>query len=140
MPMTEIYLMFDGTCEQAMQFYEKVLDGKLEVLMRHGDSPMAMDERCTPADRNRILHSRLLFQGGSLMATDGMPGEGGRMKGFSIALSYPTAADATRVFNALAEGGEVRIPLNKTFWAEAFGAVVDRYGTPWMINGALANM
>jgi len=139
MPMTEIYLMFDGTCEAAMRFYEKTLDGKLEILLRHGDSPMA--EQCAPADKDRIMHSRLLFDGGSLMATDGRPGgEGGAMKGFSIALSYDTVADATRVFNALAEGGEVRMPLQKTFWAEAFGALVDRYGTPWMINGALAKM
>jgi PhnB protein len=62
------------------------------------------------------------------------------MKGFSVSLTYPTVAEAKRVFDALAEGGKVTMPLEKTFWAEAFGMLVDRFGTPWMVNGNLAPM
>ena len=74
------------------------------------------------------------------MASDsmvGQPYEG--MKGFSLSLIYPTVADAQRVFDALAKGGQVHMPLQKMFWAEAFGMLVDRFGTPWMINGGMAS-
>jgi len=75
------------------------------------------------------------------MASDSMVGhpyEG--MKGFSLSLVYPTTADAQRVFDALAQGGRVTMPLQKTFWAKAFGMLVDRFGTPWMINAEMANL
>ena len=92
-----------------------------------------MAAQATPANANRIMHARLAFEGGVLMASDSMadhPYEG--MHGFSMTLTHSTAADAKRVFEALAEGGKVTMPLQKTFWSEAFGMLVDRFGAPWM--------
>jgi PhnB protein len=131
------YLVFDGDCADAMRFYERTLGGKLDM-MTHADSPIAA--QTPPGSANRIMHARLSFDDATLMASDSMPGDpGGGKKGFSLALVYPTPAEAKRVFDALAQDGQVTMPLQKTFWAEAFGMLVDRFGTPWMINGALAN-
>jgi PhnB protein len=131
------YLFFDGNCADAMRFYERTLGGKLEM-MTHADSPMAA--QTPPGSADRIMHARLGLDGGVLMASDSMVGQPyGGMKGFSLALEYPTVADARRVFDALAEGGQVTMPMQKTFWAEAFGMLVDRFGTPWMVNGPMAS-
>jgi PhnB protein len=131
--MLNPYLFFDGTCADAMRFYEKVLGGKLD-LMTHASSPVA--DQTSPEMADRIMHARLVFDGGMLMASDWMAGQPyDGMKGFSLALAYPTVAEAKKVFDALAEGGKVTMPLDKTFWAEAFGMLVDRFGTPWMVNG-----
>ena len=131
------YLFFDGTCADAMRFYERTLGGKLEM-MTHADSPMA--GQTPPGSADRILHARLTIDGGTLMASDSMVGQPyGGMKGFSLSLVYPSVADAKRVFDALADGGRVSMPLQKTFWAEAFGMLVDRFGAPWMVNGGMAS-
>ena len=136
MPQLDAYLFFDGTCADAMRFYERTLGGKLD-LMTHGDSPMAAQMPPGSANRNRILHARLELDGGRiLMASDSMAGqpyEG--MKGFSLS----TVAEANRMFAALAEGGQTTMPIAKTFFAEAFGMLVDRFGTPWMVLGGMAS-
>jgi PhnB protein len=133
----DAYLTFNGNCADAMRFYQRTLGGKLD-LMTHAESPIA--GQTPPGSENRIMHARLAIDGRLLMASDSMvghPNEG--IKGFSLSLIYPTVAEATRVFNALADGGKVIMPLDKTFWAKAFGMLVDRFGTPWMVNGELAN-
>ena len=133
----DTYLTFNGNCADAMRFYQRTLGGKLD-LMTHAQSPIA--GQTPPGSENRIMHARLAIDGRLLMASDSMvdhPYEG--MKGFSLSLIYPTVVEATRVFNALADGGKVIMPLDKTFWAKAFGMLVDRFGTPWMVNGELAN-
>jgi len=138
MPQLDAYLTFDGNCADAMRFYERTLGGKLEMMMTHAESPMAA--QTPPGSADRIMHARLVIDGRILMASDSMVGhpyEG--MKGFSLSLVYPTVSDAQRAFDALAEGGRVNMLLQKTFWAEAFGMLVDRFGTPWMINGAMAS-
>ncbi|MGH8653889.1 MAG: VOC family protein [Gammaproteobacteria bacterium] len=138
MPQLDAYLIFNGNCADAMRFYERTLGGKLERLMTHAESPMAA--QAPPGSADRIMHARLVIDGRALMASDSMvdqPYEG--MNGFSLSLYYPTVADAQRVFDALAKGGQVRMPLQKTFWAEAFGMLVDHFGTPWMINGGTAS-
>jgi PhnB protein len=138
MPQINPYLYFDGNCADAMRFYERTLGGKLEAMMTCGASPAAAD--VPPGNANRIMHAYMVLDGQPLMAGDALAGEPyERMQGFSLTLSYPTVAEATRVFEALADGGRVTMPLNKTFWAEAFGMVVDRFGTPWIVNGALVN-
>jgi PhnB protein len=131
------YLFFDGTCADAMRFYERTLGGKLS-LMTHAESPMAA--QTPPGSADRIMHARLDFDGGMLMASDWMAGQPyGGMKGFSLSLIYPTAAEARRMFDTLAQGGQVTMPMDKTFWAETFGMLVDRFGTPWMVNGGMAS-
>ncbi|MGE0797682.1 MAG: VOC family protein [Lautropia sp.] len=145
------YLSFDGNCAEAMKFYEKLFGGKLETMMSFADMPAgAMDakpgegEGCMGSgeiDPKRILHAALSFEGGMLMASDTMPGqpyEG--MKNVGIAISFPTAARAKEVVDALAQGGKVTMPLGETFWVEAFAMVVDRFGTSWLVNGGKSKM
>jgi PhnB protein len=135
MAQVDVYLFFDGNCADAMRFYQRTLGGKLDM-MTNAQSPMA--DRSPPGTENRIMHARLDLDGRSLMASDSMPGHPyGGMKGFSVALAYPTAAEAKRIFAALADGGQVTMPIDKTFWAEAFGMCTDRFGTPWMVNGGM---
>jgi PhnB protein len=135
--MSEIntYLIFNGDCADAMRFYQTTLGGKLEM-MTHGQSPMA--DQMPPGSAERILHSRLDFDGGVLGGMDGMASEPNKgASGFSLSLVYKTPAEAKGIFEALAKGGKVTMPFEKTFWAEGFGMLVDRFGTPWMINGAM---
>lgn len=134
----DTYLFFDGNCAEAMRFYERTLGGEL-ALMTNAQSPVA--DQMPPGTGDRIMHARLALDGRTLMASDcptDRPYEG--MKGFSLSLAYPTVEEAKRVFEALAAGGKVTMPFAKTFWAEAFGMCVDRFGTHWMINGKLASM
>lgn len=129
----ETYLTFNGNCADAMRFYEKALGGKMRTIMTHAESPMAAQ---TPkGSENRIMHAALELDGCMLLASDSMAGqpyEG--MHGFSISLQLPTVADAKRVFEALSQGGTITMPLQKTFWSEAFGMLTDRFGAPWMVN------
>ena len=129
------YLAFDGNCADAMRFYERALNGKLEVLMSGADSPMAAE---IPKEfGGRIMHARLALPGGGLLyAGDtpaNMPYEG--IKGVSIAVDYASVAEAEKVFAALAAGGQTSMPMQPTFWAKRFGMCVDKFGTPWIVNG-----
>jgi len=137
MPAINPYLIFNGNCAEAMHFYERTVGGRLQM-MTHAESPIA--DQTPPGSADGILHARLDFDGGVLMASDGMVSDSyNGMHGFSVSVIYPTAAVAKRVFDALAKGGKVIMPLDKAFWSEAFGMLVDRFGTPWMINGAMTS-
>ena len=129
------YLGFDGNCAEAMRFYEHALGGKLELLMRGADSPMAQEMPKEFADR--IMHARLVLPGGGMLyagdAPPGVPYEG--IKGVSIAVDYATVEQAQQVFDALAAGGKVSMPMAPAFWAKRFGMLVDKFGTPWLVNG-----
>ncbi len=134
MPQLNAYLSFDGTCAEAMRFYERVLEGKIVTMMSVAQSPMA--SQMPPGSGERIMHAYLTGDGFSLMAGDAMMGQPHEaMKGFSLTLTYATAELARPVFDALSEGGKVTMPMAKTFWADGFGMLVDRFGTPWIING-----
>lgn len=127
------YLSFDGQCAEALKTYAKVLGGKIEAMFTFGDSPAAGD---VPPDwHDRIMHARLVVDGQVLMASDS-PGERyEKPQGTYISLNVDKPADGERIFNALAKGGTVKMPFGKTFWAEGgFGMLVDRFGTPWMVN------
>ena len=138
MPVLDSYLFFNGNCAEAMRHYERTLGGKLETMMTYAESPQP--EQHPPGSEQRIMHASLIVDGRSLMASDtpaGQPATG--MSGFSLSLSYPTAGEARRIFDALAEGGKVMMPMEKTFWAEAFGMLTDRFGTPWMVMGGVSS-
>jgi PhnB protein len=126
------YLLFNGQCEAAFKFYEKVLGGKIVAMMPHEGTPAA--EHVSPEWRKKILHARLSVGDEVLMGSDAPPDRYEAMKGFSVTLGIDDPAEAERIFHALAEQGTVRMPIGKTFWAERFGMVVDQFGTPWMIN------
>ncbi|MCD0505679.1 VOC family protein [Bordetella petrii] len=134
MPQLCAYLTFDGNCAEAMRFYEHTLGGRVEAMVPYSQAPEGTEFPAGAEDR--IMHARLSLDGQTLMASDAagdQPFHG--QQGVSLALVFPTVSDATRIFNNLAEGGTVTMPLQKTFWAEAFGALTDRYGTSWLING-----
>jgi len=136
MPEISPILTFHGNCVEAMHFYESALHGKLEVMMTNAQSPVA--SQAPPGSADRIMHARLVCDGGTLMAMDDQPNADYKgMNGFSVSLVYGNAAEAKRAFEALAKGGKVTMPMDKTFWAEAFGMLTDRFGTPWMVNGAM---
>jgi PhnB protein len=134
MPAPDPYLFFNGNCADAMRFYEKTLGGKMQFMMTYGESPHP--ENNPPGSEKLVMHSALALDGRTLMASDTpttFPQNG--MSGFSLSLSYDSVAEAERIFKVLAEGGKVTMPMGKTFWAESFGMLTDRFGTPWMIGG-----
>jgi len=135
MPLVAAYLSFDGRCAEAMAFYERTLGARLQTLLRFADTPMGAG--MAPEAARLVMHAYLVLPDGSvIMAGDapaGMPFEG--MKGFGMALNFATPAAARGVFDAFADGGTVQMPMQPTFWAQSFGMVTDRYGTPWLVNG-----
>jgi PhnB protein len=136
--MTQLnaYLSFDGNCTEAMRFYEKTLNGKLEALLTYGQTPAC--DQMPAADRDRIMHAYLTFDGQVLMAGDAPTGQPYEpMRGFTLTLSYDTVDQARPIFEALAEGGKITMAFQPAFWAEGFGMCIDRFGTPWIVNGSL---
>ena len=130
------YLVFNGNCEEAFKFYAQCLRAELAMLQRFGDTPGCED---LPASvRDKIMHVRLQAGDQVLMASDNHPDhpyEG--IKGCSIALAVEREDEAERIFGELAHGGTVTMPMQETFWAKRFGMLTDRFGVPWMINGAM---
>lgn len=126
------YLLFNGQCAEAFKFYEKTLGGKIEGMMTHGQSPMA--QQVSPEWQDKVIHALMIVGGHPVMGSDAPPQHYAKPQGFSVAVSPDTVVETERVFNALAEGGKVQMPLQKTFWSASFGMVVDRFGTPWMVN------
>jgi PhnB protein len=126
------YLTFDGRCEEAFKFYEQLLGGKITRIAPYEGSPLASH---VPEDwRSKIMHATLQIGDQQLMGLDAQPGHYETPKGVSVSLNLESAADAERIFNALAEGGKVKTTLQQTFWAARFGMLTDRFGTPWKIN------
>ena len=132
------YLVFNGNCEEAFNFYARCLRGELVSVQRFGDTPGC--ENMPASHRDKIMHVRLQAGDQVLMASDNHPAhpyEG--VKGCSIALSVDQAEEADRIFDELSQGGTVVMPMQETFWAKRFGMLNDRFGVPWMINGAMQN-
>ena len=133
------YVIFDGNCAQAMRFYAETLGGTIEAMLTYGDAPVA--DQCTAGNEERVMHARLRLGERVLMASDcpaDQPYDG--MRHMSLCLSFDTVAEAERIYEILRQDAELRMALTSTFWAGAFAMLVDRFGTPWMINGALANL
>ena len=126
------HLSFKGQCEEAFKFYEQTIGGKITFMMTHGDSPMANE--FPPEWRNKIMHASMTVADMVLMGSDSPPSHQETVSGFAIAINVKAPAEATQIFDALAKGGTVRMPLQQTFWASSFGMLVDRFGIPWMIN------
>jgi len=126
------YLSFRGDCEAAFRFYERCLGGELGPIFHYGGTPLARD---VPADwSDKVMHGSLRLGGQVLMGGDVAPDRYEVPKGFSLSIQIKSAADAERIFHELARDGDVVVPLEKTFWAERFGMLVDRFGIPWLIN------
>lgn len=126
------YLTFNGQCEAAFRFYEQSLGARVDLMIPHAGSPA--ESQVPPGWGSKIMHARLTLGEQVLMASDAPPERYQKPQGFSISLQARDAAEAERVFGALAEQGSVTMPIQETFWAARFGMVVDRFGTPWMVN------
>ncbi|MDO5103567.1 MAG: VOC family protein [Lautropia sp.] len=138
------YLIFDGHCAEAMNFYAQALGGELVDLYRFADMPPEEGTAAlSEADQQKVMHVCLVHGGGQLMASDvlaGFCGEEGYQKpqGFSVAFTAKTVAEGERVFTALAEGGTVHMPYGPSFFSEGFGQLTDRFGINWMVDVASA--
>ena len=128
------YLFFDGRCEEALEFYKSVLGIKLEMLMRFKDSPEPPQPgMCPPGSGDKVMHASFRVGDTLVMASDGMAKGKPEFKGFSLSLDAATEAEADRLFAALGKGGQVQMPLAKTFFSPRFGMVADRFGVSWMV-------
>jgi PhnB protein len=126
------YLSFGGRCEEAFQFYEQLLGGKIEGLFRYAGTPM--ESHMPPEWGNKIMHATLTVDQNQIMGAD-TAGQGEvPAKRFCMSIGLKDPQEATRIFNGLAEGGTITMPLQTTFWAALFGMATDRFGIPWMIN------
>ncbi|HEX6749688.1 MAG TPA: VOC family protein [Longimicrobium sp.] len=126
------YLHFDGQCAEAFRTYERVLGGRIGFMQTYGESPMG--DQTPPELRDAVMHAHLEVGDQVIMGSDAPPQYVERVQGFDVSLQIDDPAKAERIFAALAEGGSVTMPLQKTFWAGRFGMVTDRFGTPWMVN------
>ena len=128
------YLFFDGRCEEAIEFYRKALGAEVTMLMRFKESPDPHPPGMVPpGSENKILHLSFRIGETTLLASDGRAQGKPTFQGFSLSLSAATDAEAKRMFDALAAGGKVEMPLMKTFFSSSFGMLTDRFGVPWMI-------
>ena len=133
MPVTP-YLFFNGRCEEAVEFYKKALGAEVGMMMRFKEAPEPPPpDKVPPGSENKIMHACLNINGAQVMASDGCEQGKPKFEGFSLSLNARDEAEADRMFAALADGGQVQMPLGKTFFAKRFGAVADRFGVGWMI-------
>jgi PhnB protein len=128
------YLFFDGRCEEALEFYKKAVGAEVETMMRFCDSPEpAKPGMCTPGSEHKIMHSCFRIGNTQVMASDGRALGKPVFQGFALSLLAADEADADRLFTALANGGQLQMPLAKTFFSPRFGMVADRFGVGWMV-------
>ena len=132
------YLFFEGRCEEALAFYRDKLGATVDYQMRFKENPepaAGPGEGCAggPVDGEKIMHASFRIGGAMLMASDGMASGKPNFQGISLSLTLPDQAEAKRVFEGLADGGQVQVPLTKTFFSPLFGMVADRFGVSWMV-------
>jgi PhnB protein len=127
------YLSFDGSCEQALEFYKKALGARVDMMMRFKENPDPQPGMCPPGSDDKILHASFRIGDNVIMASDGYAKGHPEFKGFSLSITAANVAEADRLFNALADGGKVDLPQSKTFYSPRFGMVTDRFGMHWMV-------
>jgi len=128
------YLFLDGRCEEAIEFYKKVFGAQVGMLMRFKEAPPQSDApACTPATAEKIMHASVTIGESRVMMSDGRNSGAPKFEGFALSVNARDEADANRMFGALANGGQVTMPLAKTFFSPCFGMVADKFGVRWMI-------
>lgn len=133
------YLFFAGNCEEAIAFYGRALGARTEMLMRYHESPEPPPPGMVPPGfGNKVMHASVRIGDSVVMMADDCTGQSAGFSGFSLALAPADAEAAAQVFAALADGGQVRMPLGPTFWSPAFGMLTDRFGVGWMVSVATA--
>ena len=133
----EPYLFFNGRCEEAVEFYKKALGAEVLMMMRFKESPEPHPPgMLPPGSESKIMHACIRIGDASVMASDGRCTGQADFQGFSLSLTVANEAEAKQKFAALADGGQVQMPLGKTFWSPCFGMVADRFGVGWMVSVA----
>ena len=125
------YLSFEGRADEAIEFYKKAIGAKVDMLMRFKEAPD--QSMVTPENKDKVMHAALRAGDTQLLMSDGRCTGGANFHGIALALSAATEGDAERIFNALAEGGKVNMPLAKTFFSPKFGMVADKFGVGWKV-------
>jgi PhnB protein len=129
------YLFYKGTCDEAIAFYGEALGAKALFKMRFKEAPPDPARPLPPELAEKIMHATLQVGDTQFMMSDGgCMTENDEFRGFSVSLTAPDAATAEGYFNALAKGGQVTMPFQKTFWSPGFGMLTDRFGVPWMVS------
>jgi PhnB protein len=128
------YLSFEGRCEEALDFYRNAIGAEVTTLLRYKDSPDP--HASAPDSLDKVMHATLRIGETTVFASDGLCRGEPSFQGISLAVTTPDESDAERLFNALAKGGQVQLPLTKTFFSPWFGMVTDRFGVAWMIQAA----
>jgi PhnB protein len=125
------YLDFNGRCDEALEFYKKAVGAKVEMMMRWKDCPD--QSMCTAENADKIMHSQFQIGDTTIMASDGRNSGKPQFHGIALSISVKNESEADKVFNGLAEGGQVNMPLGKTFFSPKFGMVADKFGVGWMV-------
>ena len=133
----QAYLSFDGRCDEAIRFYREAIGAEVQMLMRHKENPAPPPPgTLPPGSENKVMHVSLKIGDTIVMASDGLCSGKPNFQGFSLSLALATPEEVDRAFARLSDGGQVRMPLAKTFWSPRFGMLVDRFGVPWMVTVA----
>jgi PhnB protein len=128
------YLFYEGRCEEAIEFYKKALGAEVQFMLRYKESPEAPPPGCVPTgSENKIMHAQVRIGQAVVMMSDSRCTGKPVFEGFALSLTVSSEAEADQYFNALADGGQVRMPLGKTFFSARFGMVADRFGVGWMV-------
>lgn len=131
----QVYLFFNGNCDEALAYYKETLGAEVEMLMRFNESPDPLPpDMLAPDFADKVMHCSFRVGDTVIMASDGMCASATNFDGFCLSLNLATAADADRQFARIAADGEVTMPIDKTFWSPRFGMVKDKFGVHWMVN------
>ena len=130
------YLNFGGRCQEAIDFYKRALGAQVQMLMQFKDCPEPQQGMITPENKDKVMHAALTIGDSTVMASDGRCTGKPNFEGISLTLQTKNEAEANRLFGALADGGQVQMPLAKTFFSPSFGMVADRFGVNWMVIAA----
>jgi PhnB protein len=125
------YLFFDGRCDEALDFYKKAIGADLKMLMRFKDAPD--QSMVSPDSRDKVMHAQIQIGDTTVLASDGRCLGKPNFQGFSLAVSAKSEAEAEKMFSALGEGGQVTMPMAKTFFSPRFGMLADKFGVGWMV-------
>ena len=132
--VVQAYLFFDGRCEEALGFYQRALGAELEMMMRFKEGPQPSSPGMVPpGSEDKVMHASFRIGDTTVMASDGRCLGKPSFQGFALSITVANEAQADRTFAALADGGEVQMPLGKTFFSPRFGMVTDRFGVSWMV-------
>jgi PhnB protein len=132
--LVQSYLFFDGRCEEALNFYRKAAGAEVEMMMRFKDSPEpAQPGMVPPGAENKVMHASFRIGDTTVMASDGRCQGKPSFQGFALSIAAASEGEADRLFGALSDGGQVQMPLTKTFFSPRFGMLTDRFGVTWMV-------